>query len=1055
MLKKILYGFLGVILVFIMLIVLAMSPVGLKVGLQVAKHYIPGELSYASVHGDITGPILLEQVQYKNNHVNFKAKSLVLRWHLWELLRQHNVHIKELVANKVEVKVSGMDKVPEKVWKILGGKDNVHSAIFLHKLSVYGILNKHNSDLDIKAQVVDPASLNINLKVTGNLDHYKLKLNLKNKNINWDVKGEGDLQHIALTIPEKQAIAGHPSGILNFTWSPYLHWDTNFNFSQLPVQHMGIKNLDKVDFSLNSKGSWYNHKLALDFAMLLRSQDGSIKLDGNYHNSWNVNWQISLRNLHKHLDGAYGAIQSHGQVTGKLAHPQIKGLVQINNLNYSGVQAGFISAKVNLDTSLQRPLDINISANNFRYNNYQFHTISISAQDYISQHKIAVGLIADKYSTNLRLDGGWKNNQWQGKLQQLQIKANKFGVWRLSQPVDLLASDQQVSLSKLCLVNSNQLVCLDGNWLADKPWSLNLTGKEISMLQLSHLLHKHITVNGVVSINANVTGDGKQLQHAKARAIISNSVIAVGGESGLKTKPLHTVIDMALDKNGVSVKLNLHSQNKDTIAVALQLPGYNKLQKIAPSQPVTGQAQLNIKELNDLNIIDALIPRIDAITGGLTANLALHGTINNPQLTGYARWHKGGIEVPRVGVSLTNIELKLNANNQAINYTATALSHGTPIKLSGKASLQGEKFATSIKVTGTNVLVVDTAEYMIKASPDMEISTDGETIHFTGKIKIPEAMIKPQDFTNVVTIPEEDLVIIGEDNQALKEKGWGFFYNLHITMGDNVRIDTSGITGKVVGGLHITGSPDNPVTATGKILLEDGKFNAYGYNLKIMRNSAIVYTNSPINNPILSLKAIRTIQTGGGVGGGSQQLGQDDIVVGVAVSGSLTHRRTTLFAIPGNLSQADILSYLVLGTASSSESGANYALLVQAVTSLQMSGADGKEGVVQQLQNRFGFSEFGVENIGSGGDTLSPLTYQQTSFVIGKKLWRQLYVRYIQGLALDNTDSLYQPTSILQVQYYITPKWVVQGSWNPESDSDPDKLNTLNSGVDVFYSFER
>ncbi len=124
--------------------------------------------------------------------------------------------------------------------------------------------------------------------------------------------------------------------------------------------------------------------------------------------------------------------------------------------------------------------------------------------------------------------------------------------------------------------------------------------------------------------------------------------------------------------------------------------------------------------------------------------------------------------------------------------------------------------------------------------------------------------------------------------------------------------------------------------------------------------------------------ATRTIKTSPIV----HQLGGPTIMVGLDVEGTLHHPKVTLYSSDPNLTQADILSFLIFGHSANANTPTNVNLLVNAVDTLNIGGGKTSAGgVVDQITQGLGLTELGIESqttiAALGGPT-------QSAFVVGR-----------------------------------------------------------------------
>ncbi len=69
---------------------------------------------------------------------------------------------------------------------------------------------------------------------------------------------------------------------------------------------------------------------------------------------------------------------------------------------------------------------------------------------------------------------------------------------------------------------------------------------------------------------------------------------------------------------------------------------------------------------------------------------------------------------------------------------------------------------------------------------------------------------------------------------------------LAIRLGDDVRLEAMGLKTKVGGGINIRQDPSRPLAGNGQLVLNDGRFKAYGQNL-IIKDGRILFSGPSIS----------------------------------------------------------------------------------------------------------------------------------------------------------------------------------------------------------------
>ncbi len=171
---------------------------------------------------------------------------------------------------------------------------------------------------------------------------------------------------------------------------------------------------------------------------------------------------------------------------------------------------------------------------------------------------------------------------------------------------------------------------------------------------------------------------------------------------------------------------------------------------------------------------------------------------------------------------------------------------------------------------------------------------------------------------------------------------------INFDLGDDFAVQGRGITTRLEGDLEIRSTRLNaPPRITGEVKTVKGQYRAYGQQLDV--ETGVARFNGPFDNPALDVLAIRPNM--------SQR-------AGVQITGTAQSPRVKLYSEPA-LSDAETLSWVMLGRASAT-SGGESALLQQAALSLL--GKIGGSGSGGSLASRFGLDELGFKGPGSGGD---------------------------------------------------------------------------------------
>lgn len=454
-------------------------------------------------------------------------------------------------------------------------------------------------------------------------------------------------------------------------------------------------------------------------------------------------------------------------------------------------------------------------------------------------------------------------------------------------------------------------------------------------------------------------------------------------------------------------------------------------------QPFSGLSYLEKKRLSGtihllvsrLDFLNAFELPIKKIQGKLESTITLAGTLAKPTFEGLTQLRASAF-IPELKLRLNAIDIALKANAKKMNLMGKITSGKNSLNITGESLAPFTEKITAT-VIGKNFTVINNHEYQIHISPDLKVQWTPDKTMLRGSIDIPYARIEPIEFSSTLELPSDVVFVSDEDEKAPLNVD----SEINITLGKDVLVNTHGVTGKLAGSVVVIDQNNTPTKGVGKINILSGKFEAYKQKLTIDKGQA-TFDDSPIDNPMLSIRATRTFKTTSSLSSGEIDLEEsNDITVGVQVTDSAQNPHISLFSIPATFSQSDILSFLVLGhPVSQVGSAADGALLLQVLSGMNMGNVENNQ-ITQQLQQSLGLDTLKVET-GSQYNSSDDEMISSPSLVIGKKLAPRLFLDYSMGLL--------QGTNLLKIRYFLTPKWIVQ----TETDG-------ANQGVDFLYRFTR
>jgi translocation and assembly module TamB len=413
--------------------------------------------------------------------------------------------------------------------------------------------------------------------------------------------------------------------------------------------------------------------------------------------------------------------------------------------------------------------------------------------------------------------------------------------------------------------------------------------------------------------------------------------------------------------------------------------------------PLSGEINAQSSVLTALPLF---VPEIDRSEGRLDGSLRVHGTLGDPQVDGEFHVRDGRFDLYRTNLSLTAATLDGRFFGDTLEFSGQATTRKGPLNLKGRFSWPDGVMTGSMRLTGDNLLVADTPEYRIQASPDLTITADGGMYIVTGEVLIPSARIATKDLSTSVSTADDERIVGGEVEETGPSTLQRVHSNIRVRLGDDVRVDTFGLKARLGGEVVVKTEPGDRTRGDGAINVIEGEYKAYGVYVKITKG-VLSFRDSPLAEPTLDLVAEREIK-------------DSDTKVAVNVRGQLDNPFITLTSEPP-MPNNEALSYLLTGRSLNTLQSSEVASVNRAAESLAISGGGLLLG---GLGTRLGLDEVSVESAGE----------DDTQVVLGKFLSPKLFVSY--GI------SIAEAINTVKLRYTLNSRWSLKAEAGLEQSAD-------------------
>lgn len=727
---------------------------------------------------------------------------------------------------------------------------------------------------------------------------------------------------------------------------------------------------------------------------------------------------------------------------------------------------------INKEDSLQRINNIELSADllpyaltiyplTFDYANQQFNTaLSLSSK---SPKKLSGTVkLNDKLNVDNRLKG---TLSFGGDLNTLQWTGELFGPASISIDGSLKNATE---LNQTIKWRNVKWHMNKEQWITSPLGSLKMTGK-LPHLNLELISKINTSKQTDWQINGNMNGTLPWNWDFKINAFETNSsttreglhtLISAQGKikdelHGIVSVTVHPghyqmpenhalpsiqfkggLLNASLTPDELSGKGTLSLDQDTNVHLSFRLPQFNLKKGFTRHQPMSGTLSF---VLNSFDFLSDLSDEINKPKGYLNASIKGNGTLSKLVLESELNLKHVSFSLPKLGLHLNSIDLKAIGKENTWNATGTIVSDNKKLILQGTGPINNQLIG-DLTIQGTNFPIAKTKEYDIAISPQLKLNFNPSNVNISGTILVPYAHILPQPFTNSVTLPEDVVYKTKEETQSTS---FNTSMDIHVEMGHDVELAFKGLHALLEGSVHIKQLPQGPINANGELTVKKGEYKAYGQDLTIEQGQ-LLFTGGRINNPGVNLRASKSIDNTTSNFTGSNQLFDfknnnvqnlnigSHIKVGVEVTGRLTSPKIQLFSIPSTLSQADILSMLVLGTPASQANKSGGQLLLAAISSMNLGAGTNGAQLLEQLKNSLGF-DFNIQTTNNFNQSTNQFT-ESTGFVVGKTLSKRLYLSYNVGLSQADPN-------VLTLKYLLNKFFSIQVS-----------SSTIANGIDFLYS---
>ncbi len=477
--------------------------------------------------------------------------------------------------------------------------------------------------------------------------------------------------------------------------------------------------------ALTGSGEVAHAKGIFDFKRVRLANAGSrIDIDGRWGPQVDLRWNADLRSLGILDPDMRGSLVSTGSARGTAARPEIEASTRVSEFRYGGFVARTIDADVDVDLGDRSDSRVDVRAADVELAGQQYATARLKADGRTSDHDLQITAVS-RGNPERRLAGfkatleaagaaDVERRTWQGTLLEAAFEFPDGGA-RLVQPTALVLSPERVDVAPLCLATGEARLCAEAEWRSSpeswrvlysaQDWPLRrlittLLGRRDfdGKLQLSGWAEQQPGLDWVGGAAVIVDDPTFEVRRNQSRT----DVVRIGGGR----------IDFFADADVLRATADMDMAASTRLQGEVRAP--RERGRPLEASPLSGEIRA---ESSVLTALPLFVPEIDRSEGRLDGAVRIGGTLGDPRFDGEFHLRDGRLDLYRTNLSLTGATLDGRFEGDTLEFTGQATSRKGPLTLEGRFSWPDGVMSGSMRMKGDNLLVADTPEFRILASP--------------------------------------------------------------------------------------------------------------------------------------------------------------------------------------------------------------------------------------------------------------------------------------------------------------------------------------------------
>ncbi len=692
--------------------------------------------------------------------------------------------------------------------------------------------------------------------------------------------------------------------------------------------------------------------------------------------------------------GGRGQLRANGTWRGPDSEPLISLQASGRNVSYQNLQLAEFTAKVQLDMRAKQRSTIDVDAKQVSLGDRKLQRVSFDLNGTAEANTARFEALMGDTTLRSVAEGSFSQGAWRGRWRSMQVDDRKDLHLKLTEAADLSVATDTGKFERFCLRGAAAQVCPEGRWDA-AAWSASLTAKDLPLESLTTGVSDKLTYDGTISGELELRGSSAGTITGDVRARLRDARLhrlrSRGREDVLALGSGDLAIDADNSKLYATLKLDAGDLGFVDGAVSANRRNAGGGELDFGAWPI--QAKLKA-ESRTLSFLSILSQDIDRVGGKLAIDLDFSGTLGAPRADGTMLLSDGELDLYAINLAMRQLSAAAKISANRLDFSSNSKVGAGSLSAAGKLYWEQNELHGQLQLKGTDLLAVNVPEARILASPDLQFKLDGKRIEVSGEVKLPVARIAPADLAGAVLTSGDE--VLADSPTIANGPRTRVIANVRMTLGDQVTLDTFGLSGRLTGSILTRNAEDGTTHATGDLYVAEGKYAAFGRRLDIERGR-LQFNGGLVSDPAIDIRATKQYP---------------EVVAGVNVRGTLQAPRMTFFSTP-SLPQSQIVSLILAGGNIDRAQDPNRAGAARSELLAQ-----GGAILAQQLGSRVGVDDVSIEQ------SLD----NSTSLVLGKYLSPRLYMSY--GI------SLAESINTVKVRYALDDRWTIRTEAGKERSAE-------------------